>query len=77
MDLRTGDQAGGGRGATESVAWRHARLRKAGFDIKLAERLSRECAVDLHALIELVERGCPPQLAARILAPLEHERRGC
>jgi hypothetical protein len=33
--------------------------------------------VDLHALIELVERGCPPVLAARILAPLEHERREC
>jgi hypothetical protein len=52
-------------------------LRKAGFDSKLAEQLSLECAVDLHALIELVERGCPPRLAARILAPLEHERRGC
>jgi hypothetical protein len=27
--------------------------------------------VDVHALIELVERGCRPELAARILAPLE------
>ena len=26
---------------------------------------------DLHALIELVEQSCPPELAARILAPLE------
>ena len=76
MDLQTGDQAGGGRGATDIVAWRHARLRKAG-DIKLAGQLSRECAVDLHALIDLVERGCPPPLAARILGPLELERRGC
>ncbi|MGH2716753.1 MAG: hypothetical protein ACRDSN_19445 [Pseudonocardiaceae bacterium] len=59
------------------MAWRRARLRNAGFDSELADQLSRECAVDLHALIELVERGCPPQLAARILAPLEHERRGC
>jgi hypothetical protein len=25
----------------------------------------------LHALIELVERGCPPELALRILAPLD------
>jgi hypothetical protein len=24
----------------------------------------------LHALIELAERGCPPELAVRILAPL-------
>jgi hypothetical protein len=51
-------------------------LRKAGFDDGLAEQLSHERAIDLHALIELVERGCPPPLAARILAPLEHERSG-
>ena len=50
---------------------------QAGFEPSLAERLARECGVDLHALIELVERGCPPVLAARILAPLEHERREC
>jgi hypothetical protein len=29
--------------------------------------------MDLHELIELVERGCPPALAARILAPLDRE----
>jgi hypothetical protein len=77
MDLSTGEQAGAGREATEIVAWRRARLRHAGFDAKLAEQLSHECAVDLHALIGLVEQGCPPQLAARILAPLDHERRAC
>jgi hypothetical protein len=33
--------------------------------------------MDLHALIELVERGCPPELAARILAPLDEERTPC
>jgi hypothetical protein len=77
VDLRTGVQTGAGRGAIQIVAWRRARLRKAGFDTKLAEQLSRECAVDLHSLIQLVERGCPPQLAARILSPLEHESHGC
>jgi hypothetical protein len=76
VDLRIGQHAGPGRGATDIVAWRRTRLRKAGFDDGRAEQLSRECAVDLHALIELVERGCPPPLAARILAPLEHERSG-
>jgi hypothetical protein len=55
--------------------WRRARLRKAGFDIALTERLSHEPGVDLHALIGLVERGCPPPLAARILAPLDNQRR--
>jgi hypothetical protein len=77
MELRTGEHAGQGAGTAAIVAWRRTRLRKAGFDDGLAEQLSRECAVDLHALIELVERGCPPPLAARILAPLEHERRAC
>jgi hypothetical protein len=28
-------------------------------------------------MIELIERGCPPMLAARILAPLDHERNPC
>jgi hypothetical protein len=83
VDLRTGGQPGtggqapAGGGAADAVAWRRARLRKAGFDTALTEELSRECAVDLHALIGLVERGCPPPLAARIMAPLDHERRAC
>ena len=83
MDLRTGGQLGtggpapAGRGTNDAVAWRRARLRKAGFDAALTEQLSHECAVDLHALIGLVEGGCPPPLAARIMAPFDHERRGC
>jgi hypothetical protein len=34
-------------------------------------RLARDGAYDLHALIGLVEHGCPPALAVRILAPLD------
>ena len=63
--------------AAAVVAWRCAGLHQAGFDDELPELLSRQCAVDLHALIELVERSCAPPLAARILAPLEHERPTC
>jgi hypothetical protein len=77
MDLRSDHQAGRGRGGAKVVAWRRAPLRKAGVDWELADDLPRERGVDLHALMELVERGCPPPLAARILAPLEHERRVC
>jgi hypothetical protein len=77
VELRIGNDAGGGHRTTDVVAWRRARLRRAGFEPSLAERLARECGVDLHALIELVERGCPSGLAARILAPLDHERREC
>jgi hypothetical protein len=56
------------------VAWREARLRVAGFEREAASHLARGDAVDLHELLELVDRGCPPKLAARILAPLESER---
>jgi hypothetical protein len=57
------------------VAWRTERLLAAGFEIELAESLAADGAVDLHALLELVDRGCPPELAARILAPLDDEGR--
>jgi len=49
--------------------WRLCWLLDAGFDRPLAESLAAT-SVDLHALLELVDRGCPPELAARILAPL-------
>ena len=75
MDLKRGHRAAARQAPTNVAAWRRGRLRSAGFDPESAEQLSRECGVDLHALIELVERGCPPPLAARILAPLEHDRR--
>ena len=56
----------------EAVArWRRERLVEAGFPKPLAARLANSTSYDLHALIELVERGCPPELAVRILAPLE------
>ena len=29
--------------------------------------------IDLHRLLELVDRGCPPHLAARILAPIDDD----
>ncbi len=57
------------------VAWRRRRLARAGFDSAQAEALASDSRVDLHALLELVDRGCPPELAARILAPLEHGSR--
>jgi len=55
--------------------WRAQRLRSAGFPVDLAERLAREDQVDLHELLELVDRDCPPHLAARILAPLDDDPR--
>jgi len=53
--------------------WRRERLVGSGFPPSLAASLAAERGWDLHALIELVERGCPPELAVRILAPLDDE----
>jgi hypothetical protein len=53
------------------VQWREGRLLCAGFAPPLAEVLAHQERVDLHELLKLVDRGCPPHLAARILAPLD------
>ena len=53
------------------LAWRRRRLQRAGFDAQLAEQLASDRSFDLHAVLELIDRGCPPKLAARILAPLD------
>jgi hypothetical protein len=55
----------------EVRGWRREQLLHAGFPPPLAARVSGDTRFDLHALIELVEQGCPPELAVRILAPLE------
>jgi hypothetical protein len=59
------------------VEWRRSQLVLAGFGPDLAVELARDCAMDLHALLELTDRGCPPALAARILAPLDDGGRPC
>jgi hypothetical protein len=51
--------------------WRRQRLIAAGFDAPLASRLADDESIDLHELLVLLDRGCPPDLAARILAPLD------
>ena len=59
------------------LAWRADRLRDAGCSAQLADRLARDGRYDLHALLELIDRGCPAELAVRILAPLEDECEPC
>jgi hypothetical protein len=61
-------------GGSGVVAWREARLHLAGFDQETATHLACEEAIDLHSLLELIDRGCPPLLAARILAPVDGDR---
>jgi hypothetical protein len=61
-----------GRAPTSDVeAWRLRRLVDAGFPSPLALELAATPGVDLHALLALLDRGCPPELAARILAPID------
>jgi len=57
----------------ELVRWRREQLVHSGFSLPLAGRLAKDADYDLHALIELAERGCPADLAVRILAPLDAE----
>ena len=52
-------------------AWRRSQLVRSGFPHRLAAQVANDGRYDLHQLIELVEKGCPPELALRILAPLE------
>jgi hypothetical protein len=61
------------RQCEEVVDWRRRRLLDGGFPLPLATVLAADLRLDLHALLQLVERGCPPALAARILAPAECE----
>jgi hypothetical protein len=59
-----------GQDRDDVVAWRRSQLERSGFPCRLAARVAGDGRYDLHRLIELVERGCPPELALRILAPL-------
>lgn len=52
--------------ATQAT-WRTDALERAGFGIKLAHELAARPEVDLHLAVDLVENGCSPELAARIL----------
>jgi hypothetical protein len=53
--------------------WRRCRLLEAGFPARLAAAVASDPRFDLHALLQLVDRGCPPELAVRIQAPLPRE----
>jgi hypothetical protein len=55
----------------EHAKWRERCLLSAGFGRLRARALAADARIDLHALLELTDRGCPPELAERIVAPLE------
>lgn len=47
--------------------WRHEALERAGYDGESAIILAASHEIDLHQAVELLERGCPVQLALQIL----------
>jgi hypothetical protein len=53
------------------IDWRMRRLELAGFPPPLAAQVARTGEIDLHELLGLLDRGCPPELAVRILAPID------
>jgi len=59
------------RALDDVVAWRARRLERAGFSRSAARELARTREIDLHQLLDLIDRGCGPDLAARIVAPLD------
>ena len=66
-EIRRARQAQAGAAA----GWRQRTLAAAGFDEALAARLAEQPQLDVHAVLELVDAGCPPRLAARIVQPLD------
>ena len=47
--------------------WRAERLERAGYSTDGAVALAARHDIDLHRAIELIESGCPAEIALRIL----------
>lgn len=47
--------------------WRAERLERAGYPPDDAAELAGRLDVDLHTATDLLENGCPPDVAVRIL----------
>jgi ABC-type phosphate/phosphonate transport system substrate-binding protein len=53
---------------TELVeAWRAEQLELAGYGAAAAAELAARQDVDLHSAVEMLSRGCSPELALKIL----------
>jgi hypothetical protein len=68
---------GGIRNPDEVITWRLHQLRSAGVDADTAWAVASNCAVDLHAVLDLIEQGCDPRLAVRIAVPTLEEQPAC
>jgi hypothetical protein len=59
------------------IEWRRGRLVAAGCARGLAAPLAWDPQLELHAVLELLDRACSPELAARIVAPLDDDGQPC
>ena len=74
MTIHSARGRGCGNGPpTDARTWRRCRLVEAGLPDQLADAVAADPRHDLHALLQLLDRGCPPDLAVRITAPLPRE----
>jgi hypothetical protein len=63
--------------ALTQLEWRRDRIVEAGVSSASAEAIAADPRFDLHAFLTLIDRGCPPELALRILAPLQEDLGQC
>lgn len=49
------------------IRWRGEELERAGYATEGAAAIAARLDVDLHEAIDLVKRGCPADIAVRIL----------
>ena len=47
--------------------WRYEALIRAGYEAPAARRIAARADIDLHHAVDLIERGCAPELALAIL----------
>ena len=47
--------------------WRTEELMRAGYGTRSAGRLATRHDIDLHRAVQLLDMGCPPELAVKIL----------
>lgn len=60
---------------TELEPARRSILRHAGFGPELSAEIACDRRYDVTSIRGLVDRGCPPLLALRIVAPIREKRR--
>lgn len=53
------------------VSWRREQLLRAGLPLTVATTVASTPLYDVHEVVSLIGRGCAPELAVQILAPLE------